>query len=505
MKTSTMRYREKIVKGPVLRTLFSLSLPLIVVQLIEVSYNVADAFWLSLYSDVALSVPRQIWPLILFFSAFAKMLSSSNLALISQYIGAKRVEEASSIASKFLTASLILGTLFGAAFFLLRQAIFSSLIAVPGEIYGDVLSFAGIEAWVVTFSYLVLAYSTILQSLGDTLRPAVVDASFLVLNLVFDPLLIFGVGPFPRLGVVGAAVTDLAGNILSVAVLAALVRRTLPELRVGLTRSIDREWVALNLQIGLPVLFLLLSNSLAKMLQLRLVNAFGIVAATAYSFGFIAIDIANSALRGLAKGAAIMVGQSLGAHLPRRAREVSLKAALAAFTLTLLGSGLVYAFLDQFIGAFIQSPPIFQETRVLLQIVLFSLPFFAVLLIALFVGRGSGHTLPPTLIGLARLWAFWVGMGYLLAFTMGMGSRGLWIAMAAGNTVTGLAALAWLKWGKWTKPVIRRRGATGAGQPRHGGAKPPETPRGEGVGDGVAAHPPGGGSPLTPRPPHPPT
>lgn len=162
MGVDAVKYREKIVSGPILKTVLWLSLPLIIVQLIQVSYNVADAFWLSMYSDIALAAPRQTWPLFLFFGAISTALSSSNLALISQYVGAKKFEKASDVASKFLTVSVASGLIFSCVFLALRQIIFSDLIRVPPEIYGQVVDFAGVVSVVMAFSYIVTAYSTIL-------------------------------------------------------------------------------------------------------------------------------------------------------------------------------------------------------------------------------------------------------------------------------------------------------------------------------------------------------
>ncbi len=458
MRASMLKYRDRIVNGPVIKTMLWLGLPLMIVQLIQISYNVADAFWLSMYSDIALAVPRQVWPLFLFFSATSVALSSSNLALISQYIGARKHREASQIASKFLTVSILAGFLFGGVFLALRSLIFSYVISVPMELYDQVISYAGVTAVVMAISYVVTAYSTILQGIGDTRRPAFVNAIYLLFNIVLDPLFIFGYGPFPRLGVVGAAVTDLVGNVLSVLTLAFIVEKTFPDLRVRLTKAIDLDWIILNLKIGTPVLVLILSNSTAKMLQLRLVNAFGVVAATAYSLSFIAIDLSGATLRGLSKAVAVMIGQNLGAGLYKRAREIALKASTLIFTATLAGATVLYIFREQFIGIFIQDPIIFAETKIALEILLWSLPFFGILLVAMFVGRGSGHTLPPTLIGIIRLWCFWVGAGYFLAYLMGYHSTGIWAAMAIGNFVTGLLALAWLRYGSWVRPVISKRG-----------------------------------------------
>ena len=306
---------------------------------------------------------------------------------------------------------------------------------------------------------MVTAYSTILQSIGDTKRPALVTAFYLIVNSILDPLCIFGIGPFPRLGVIGAAVTDLIGNALSTATLALIVKKMLSDLRVTLTKNIDLEWIILNLKVGLPILVLVLSNSIAKMLQLRLVNTFGIITATVYSLGFVAIDLSNAALRGFSRAAAIMVDQNLGAKLRQRARKIALNAAMLVFIVTLAGAFILYILRDTFIHIFIQNPMIYFEAKRFLEIFLWSLPFLGILLTAISIGKGSGHALPPTLIGIARLWGFWVGLGYLLALLAGYGSMGIWIAMTVGNIASGLIALVWLKYGKWTYAIVHGRKA----------------------------------------------
>jgi len=113
---SVGRYRDRVVGGSIIRTALWLGLPLMIVQLVQVSYNVADAFWLSRYSDVAMAVPRQVWPSITFFSSFSMALSSANLALISQYVGANEFEATGKAASRYFTVSLALGLSLGATF-----------------------------------------------------------------------------------------------------------------------------------------------------------------------------------------------------------------------------------------------------------------------------------------------------------------------------------------------------------------------------------------------------
>ncbi|MEM4904048.1 MAG: MATE family efflux transporter, partial [Desulfurococcaceae archaeon] len=103
-------YRERVVNGPIGRTLLWLGLPLMIVQIVHVSYNVADAYWLSRYSKVAYATPRQIWPFFMFINALVQGLGAANMAFISQAIGARDYDYAKKIVSFFVTTTLVLNT-----------------------------------------------------------------------------------------------------------------------------------------------------------------------------------------------------------------------------------------------------------------------------------------------------------------------------------------------------------------------------------------------------------
>jgi Na+-driven multidrug efflux pump len=96
---------------------------------------------------------------------------------------------------------------------------------------------------------------------------------------------------------------------------------------------------------------------------------------------------------------------------------------------------------------------ILDETDIFLQTILLTLPFFSLFSIALSIGRGSGHTLFPTILGIFRLWGFRITLGYILAFILGMGSMGIWVSIAISNLI-GIIAIIWIKYGKWAKAII---------------------------------------------------
>ena len=450
------KYRDKIVNGPIIRTVFWLGLPPLINQLVIVAYNVADAYWLSSYNEVTVAVPRQMFPVLLLFQALAMALTTASLGIVSQYVGGKEYKKASLEASRFFTVAFLAGAVLSFSLFALRGVIFTSVVSTPPEIFEDVMKYSGVIALDVFFAYLTLTYTTLLQSVGDTKRPAIINIVAVGINVALDPFLVLGIGPFPRLGVIGAALTDVLGKIISISALTYLLRRSYPELKLRFTKGFDVEWTRLVSRIGLPILTLGLMNGFAFLVQLRFVNVFGIIVATCFSIGFVVMDIVDAALWGLMGAPAIMIGQSLGAENRKRAREVAFKSALLIFGLMVLGAAILFPIRGIVVDVFADTPAILNETGLFLAILLPSLPFFGLFVSGMSTGRGSGHTLFPTSIGIVRLWGVRLGLGYFLAFSVGMGSLGVWLAIALSNVVGGVISILWIKYGNWAHPVVKK-------------------------------------------------
>jgi putative MATE family efflux protein len=451
------KYRDQIINGPIIRTIFWLGIPPLINQLVVVAYNVADTYWLSSYSEIAVAVPRQMWPILMLFQALANALTTASLSIVSQYIGSKAYKEASQSASRFFTLAFLSGGALSVMLLTLRHAIFTVVMSTPPEIFDYVMDYSAVIAFDVFFNYIALTYTTLLQSVGDTKRPAIVNVVSVGINIALDPFFVLGIGPFPRLGVVGAALTDVLGKIISITAMTYVLKKHYPELKIGFTRKIGAKWAQLVLRIGMPILTLGLMNGFAFLMQLKLVNLMGVVTATAFSIGFVVLDIVDAALWGLSGAPAIMIGQSLGAEKPERAKQVAFKAAILLFVLIMAGAAIIYPIRRGLADVFADDQNILDETDLFLQTLLPTLPFFGLFAVALSIGRGSGHTLFPTTLGILRLWGFRITLGYILAFTFGLGSLGIWLAIAISNLIGGLIAILWITYGNWAKAVIEEK------------------------------------------------
>ncbi|MEM4718086.1 MAG: MATE family efflux transporter [Desulfurococcaceae archaeon] len=456
------KYRDKVLNGPVGEILLWLGLPLMAVQLVHVSYNIADTYWLSRYSEVAYAAPRQIWPFFMFLNAIVHGIATANMALISQSIGARDYEYSKKIISYFISTILLVNTATTTVFIVLGPLVFRYVMNTPPGLYNYVVIYASIISIDLFLSGIYISYGTMFQAMGDTRTPSRAGVVSALLNIILDPFFIFGLKIkdlqiLPGMGVAGAALATVISRFIGLIVVLSILYKRYPFLKPSFIIKVDKNWLYRSVKIGLPVSLMMMSNSLAFMFQNRLINTFGEYVAAAAAIGFVLMDLADAALWGFTSSVSTMVGQAIGANLEKRARNVGKKALLYIGLSSFMGSLIVLLFRNQFIGIFTNVPEIVMEADTFVQLFAPTLALFAVFFIGMAIGRGSGHTLYPTILGIFRLWGIRLGLGYVLAIMIELGTIGLWISMSLSNLIAGLLIIPWVLRGKWTVPVVKRQ------------------------------------------------
>jgi len=189
-------FREKILNDPITRTLLWLAYPIILANLVNLSYNLVDAFWLGKLGKAAFGAPTVCWPLIMLFYSIGMGYVRAGVALISQYFGAgeKKLTEksAGNLLSSIAIVALILSLL---GYVLVPYAL--KLMGVPSDIYPLAVDYARIIFLGIPLSFLGFAFNTIASGLGDTKTPSRLNVISVLLNIVLDPIMIFGLLGFP--------------------------------------------------------------------------------------------------------------------------------------------------------------------------------------------------------------------------------------------------------------------------------------------------------------------
>lgn len=447
-------YRSMVVYGSFYRTLLILALPMVIFEAVNVSYNLVDAYWLSFWGGATFTVPRLTRPTYMLFEAVFMGLGAANLAMMSQYVGGRRYEDAAKTFSQFLTANLVLGLLLTLVYIEVNDLLIKYVVRVPPELAEPALTYANVIALDIFLYGLDSAFTNAFQSIGNTRIPAMVGIASASLNFFLDPVLILGLGGLPSLGPAGAAIATVISRLSKVATLAYVFVRKFPEIGVRFTKSFSKFWFKRVITVGGPMSLRQALNSVGIMFQHSIVNSFGVVATQTYTIGFLFMDIAEAVVRGSTTPIAVMVGQSLGARNLERAREVGIKSCLTLGSITAAVSTILFLVRKELAMVFTSDPAVIGESMYFLSMFLPTLPFLTLLFIGVAVGRGSGSTVVPLVITLVRMWGMRITLAYTLSTILGMGTSGLWIAISLSNVIAGIASLVWIALGKWRKPIV---------------------------------------------------
>jgi len=454
--------REEILTGAPLRTMAKIGGPAVISSLLFTFYNLADAFWIGrLPTDHAGTVMAGIqisWPFIWFIISFASgFVGAAVSALVAQYIGANRHGEARYAFNQLVTvsvfASIVLGLVgYALAPYILRVLIQESNVAHEAGLYLSVI-FLGLPTMVLPGLF-YHAYS----ATGDTITPLLVNGAGVIINLILDPFFVLGWGPFPQMGILGAAYATVIAQSVALAIFVVLFLRGKGLLRVDRSALRPRwEWMSKAMKIGLPAGIGQSTVAFGFVVLMwvigRLDNAEAALAGYGIAdriFGIMFI-VTNSMCIGLTT----MIGQALGAQMKDRARELMRKGLGAMFIILVLEAAFLWSIRIPLVATFMPgNADVIHEGARFLEIFSIAMPLLGAFFVAESVYRGSGHNVPPMILGVVRLWLLRIPLAYLFAFTFKMGSDGIWIGMSVSNVVSGLAAFGLLASRSWMRSVV---------------------------------------------------
>ncbi len=461
----TLAFRDKILYGDPIRTTLWLAWPIIVVNIVNISYNLIDAFWLGKLGATDFSAPTVSWPLIMFFHAVGMGFSFAGVTFVSQYVGAGNSRMARKTAGMLLSFSLILSLIILVLGLTLSPIVLAA-IGVPPDVLPKAISYIMIIFAGEPLAYLGFTFNSIMQGLGDTKTPTYIGLVSTFTNLVLDPILIFGWFGTPALGVMGAALATILSRSIVGVVGVSLLVRGYRGIKVGLSDlKIEAWWIKKVIRVGGPMAVQQSANSLGFVVMTSIVSRYGAMAIAAYGLAIRIIDLTQAFTFGIMRATSIMIGQNIGAENYERASDIAEKNMLMLSSFLVIATAAIIVFRDQLVTFFITDPAVLAEASRLILVFGPSIPFFGLYFVGNAVARGSGHTAPFTIISIFRLWVLRVGLSYLLGIQTGMGSIGIWIAMSVSNIVAGLVAYAWVRAGSWKKRVVEIPGTAKVASP----------------------------------------
>jgi len=466
MKKTTSRVerlKEDILNGPIIKTILVLGWPVMVSNALQMLYNLVDTYWLGKIGKVAVAAPTVGFPVVFMLISLGFGFSIAGVSLVSQHTGAGSSENADKAAGQVIAFMLVSSILLSALGYVIAPGLLKTLMGVPEDVFPKALVYIRIIFSGLPLMFIFFAFRSLIRGIGDMVTPMLVTGSSVIANMFLDPVLIFGMGGLPEMGVAGAAVA----TVLSRGVASLVAIYLLFSGRLGINLNfryliLKLRWVKQILKIGLPSAIGQAGTAVGFVLLMGLVSRLGVVVVSAYGIGQRIIGLLNIAIWGLASPLTTMIGQNIGAENEDRASLTAKKAFYLSFSVLMGLALLVFLLRRPLFRIFIDDLAVVDAGARFITIFIWSIPFFGVFVLTSSVFRGSGHTRPPMVMSLIRLLLLRVGISYLLAFGVvgiNMGADGIWVGLFASNFLGGLMAFSWFLTGSWKQRTIKEEGA----------------------------------------------
>jgi len=442
-----------VLDGAMMPVLLKLAWPAAISMLLQTIYNIIDTFWLGKLGPLAISAPTIAWNIIFMFISVGSGLSTAGLALVAQFFGAKEHGKVEFISGQIMSITFIISVVL-AIFGGFSSEWILKAINIPVEMIPLTAVYMKTILFGLPFTFLMFAITAIFSGMGDTFTPMVLTTISVVANALLDPLLIFGVGIFPELGVFGAALATVVTRGLVIIIAIVMIFRGRLSYKIHLKDLVPRiREVIRILKIGMPSSFGQVITAFAFVIITSMIAQYGAVATSAIGVGNRISSFATMFSFGIAQATSTMVGQYLGAKRKRCAYKVVWKSAFLTVTMFGAMSALMFFFGKELTGLFIQDPAVMIEGQRYFAIVSLSLPFFACFNIFDSGLRGSGHTVQSMTINIMRLWVIRLPIIYLLGESIGL--IGIWYALFISNIAVCILAAIVIMRKKWLTPVIK--------------------------------------------------
>ena len=469
-----------VTDGALLKPLVVLSVPIVLTNVLQVGYNLADTFWVGRLGQPAVAALSFSWAIVFLIIALSLGFSVAGTVLVAQNKGAGRIDRVSRVAGQTITVVLAVSLVFSVVGYALAPTLLELVGAVPDTpehrlaVAYTRTMFVGIP-----FIFGFFVFQSLLQGWGDTRTPLYLMAFGVGLNVLVDPFFVLGFQDNALFAWLGAesleatlyAATGFSGFGVQGAALATICSRGIGAV-VGvyllLSGSVGIELAPSDfrprpgtvrdlLRIGAPASVEISTSALSVTILTALVAIAGSDAVAAYGIGSRVTSIVVLPALGLARGVETVVGQNLGARQPDRARRGVVAASAIVVAALLAFSAGIYLLADPIVGLFISGAGAAAVTDIggeYLRVVGSTYVFLGLFYVVQGGFRGSGDTRTAMVFAFLGFIVFRSALAYALAVPVGWGATGVWYGEALANVLMALAVAGYFSRGRWAEGVI---------------------------------------------------
>ena len=441
-------------QGSLTRAIFLLAVPMVLEMLMESLFAIVDVFWVARLGAESVATVGLVEAILTLVYAVGMGLGLSATAMVARRVGEKDHEGAAVAGVQAVTLGLVVGIAAGApclyaAPHLLRLMGASAAVLAVGTTY------ARITMGGCLVVLLLMLNNAVFRGAGDAAIAMRVLWLSNSINLLLDPCLIFGLGPFPRLGVTGAAVATFTGRSIGVVYQLYRLSQGGEHIRIAARQvRIHAAVMTRLLRVSLTGIAQMLVPHIAWLSLIRIVSVFGSAALAGYAIAIRIIVFFILPSWGLSGAAATLVGQNLGAQQPQRAEKSVWKTGIYnALVMGAVGAFFV-AFAGTIIRLFTRDPEIVSVSTACLRIVSVGNIGYAYEMVMMQAFNGAGDTLTPTIVNFFGFIVLEIPLAYVLAISLGMQTQGVSWAITISESAIPIAMVVLFRRGRWKEKKI---------------------------------------------------
>ncbi|MEZ3162537.1 MATE family efflux transporter [Halorubrum sp. RMP-47] len=457
-----------LTEGGIVKPLLYLSLPIVVTNLMQTAYNLADTFWLGQYSTEALAAISFAFPMVFLLISLGLGLSVAGSVLVAQHTGAEETKKAEYAASQTVSFAIIASVVFGTIGYPFVEDFLAFLGASP-EVLPGATAYMQVVALGLPFMFGFFVFISLMRGAGDTITPMLVMFGTVVVNVILDPFLINGwaIGPvaFPELGIQGAAIATIFSRALAMAVGLYIMLSGSRGIQINVAdMKPDLQYLRKILRIGVPASIEGTGRALSINALLIVVGLFSTSVVAAFGIGTRVFSVIFLPAIAVARGVETMTGQNVGAGKYDRAQEANYVAAKGLFGVLGVVGVAIFFVPTPIVSVFTDDPAVLDVGAQFLRYVALSFGFIGIQ--RAFTGgfRGAGKTMIAAAVSITALAVVRLPVSYVasrgvlptdLWFLGQPDVRGIWIAFFASNVIGAVVAWLWFRRGTWRDGDVR--------------------------------------------------
>jgi putative MATE family efflux protein len=429
--------------------MFVLSWPTVLAMAMHTSYNLVDIFWVGKVSATAIAAVSLAGVVFFIILAIGQTLGSGTVAMIARAYGAKQSDKAQHVLGQSVLLTGIVACAFGVLGVTFSRQILSGL-GGQAEVLELGTGYLRIVSIGFMFQLLTFSVNYTFRGAGDMKTPMMIMLVSTALNMILDPLLILGLGPFPRMEVTGAAyattIAKFVGFVFGFSFF--VLGKSGLKLKISEAWPLDGAVAKALLSIGVPVGISYGFMALSGLVVFRLVARFGAQALAALGIGVRVLQIASLPVVGIGIATTTLVGQNLGGGEHGRVQRTAYQSMGVCAAIMIVLGCIFFLNASLLVGVFTEHPDVIRIGTVYLSIASGYLLFMGLTVSMTGSFRGSGYTTPPMMGAFVKL-GLLVMLSYLFTGVSEMGVSGIWWALFISYGVETAVVGIWFSRGTW--------------------------------------------------------